>query len=108
MSLVSIAARSPTGCRRPVAGLCTLGSARWALHVVHHPERQLWHYGLEEKPKYQFRVLPRRWGVERTFAWLGQSRRLSKDYERLPSVSEAMIYGAMSRLILRRLTRTAA
>jgi len=46
--------------------------------------------------------------VERTFAWLGQSRRLSKDYERLPATSEAMIYGAMSRLMLRRLTRPAA
>jgi putative transposase len=80
----------------------------WRLQIVRHPERQLWHYGLEEKPKHTFRVLPRRWVVERTFAWLGQSRRLSKDYERLPAVSEAMIYGAMSRLMLRRLTRAAA
>ncbi|MDQ3808679.1 MAG: IS5 family transposase [Chloroflexota bacterium] len=82
------------------------------LHVVRHPERQLWryglHYGLEEKPKHTFRVLPRRWVVERTFAWLGHSRRLSKDYERFPATSEAMIYGAMSRLMLRRLTGTAA
>jgi putative transposase len=46
--------------------------------------------------------------VERTFAWLGQSRRLSKDYERLPATSEAMIYGAMSRLMLRRLTAAPA
>ena len=59
---------------------------------------------MEAKPAHTFRVLPRRWVVERTFAWLGQSRRLSKDYERLPAVSEAMIYGAMSRLMLRRLT----
>jgi hypothetical protein len=36
--------------------------------------------------------------VERTFAWLGLSRRFSKDYERLPETAEAMIYGAMSRL----------
>jgi putative transposase len=54
------------------------------------------------------RVLPRRWVVERTIAWLGQSRRLSRDYERLPEVSEAMIYGTMSRLMLRRLTHLAA
>ena len=80
----------------------------WRLQVVRHPERQLWRYGLEEKPKHTFRVLPRRWVVERTFAWLGQSRRLSRDYERLPAVSEAMIYGAMSRLMLRRLTHMAA
>lgn len=75
----------------------------WRLDVVRHPAGQLWRYGLEEKPKHSFRVLPRRWVVERTFAWLGQSRRLSKDYERLPATSEAMIYGAMSRLMLRRL-----
>jgi putative transposase len=52
-------------------------------------------------------VLPRRWVVERTFAWLGLSRRFSKDYERLPETAEAMIYGAMSRLMLRRLARAA-
>jgi putative transposase len=84
------------------------GARGWRLEVVRHPERQLWRYGLEARPKGIFRVLPRRWVVERTFAWLGQSRRLSKDYERLPSTSEAMIYGAMSRLMLRRLSRTAA
>jgi transposase len=47
-------------------------------------DRQLWRYGLEEKPRGGFRILPRRrWVVERTFAWLGLSRRFSKDYERL-------------------------
>jgi putative transposase len=50
-------------------------------------------------------VLPRRWVVERTFAWLGQNRRLSKDYERLCETSEALIYAAMSRLMVRRLAR---
>ena len=50
-----------------------------------------------------FRVLPRRWVVERTFAWLTQCRRLGKEYERLPVSSEAMIYIAMTRLMLRRL-----
>lgn len=79
----------------------------WRVEVPYHRERQLWRYGLEEKPR-GFRVLPRRWVVERTFAWLSQVRRLSKDYERLPEVAEAMIYGAMSRLMLRRLAKGAA
>lgn len=50
-----------------------------------------------------FVILPRRWVVERTFAWLGRYRRLSKDYEQLPETSEAMIYAAMVRLMLKRL-----
>jgi putative transposase len=62
----------------------------WRVEVPHHPDRQLWRYGLEEKPR-GFRVLPRRWVVERTFAWLGLSRRFSKDYERLPETAETMI-----------------
>ena len=79
----------------------------WRLAVVRHPDRQRVRYGLADRPARAFRVLPRRWVVERTFAWLGQSRRLSKDYERLPAASEAMIYGAMSRLMLRRLAGSA-
>ena len=74
--------------------------------MPHHRERQLWRYGLEEKPR-GFQVLPRRWVVERTFAWLGLWRRLSKDHERLPETGEATIYGAKSRLMLRRLVRFA-
>jgi putative transposase len=48
----------------------------------------------------------KRWVVERTFAWLGRSRRLSKDYEYLVSTSEAWIYLAMSRLMVSRLPRS--
>ena len=50
-----------------------------------------------------FQVLPRRWVVERTLAWLSFNRRLSKDYEVLPETSEAMVYVAMIRLMVRRL-----
>jgi len=52
-----------------------------------------------------FKLLPRRWVVERTFGWLGRYRRLSKDYERQPESSEAMVYWAMIRLMVRRLAR---
>ncbi|NEQ86852.1 MAG: transposase [Moorea sp. SIO2I5] len=50
-----------------------------------------------------FQILPRRWVVERTFSWFMGCRRLVVDYERLPEVSEALIYTAMIRLMLRRL-----
>lgn len=53
-----------------------------------------------------FQVLPRRWVVERTFAWLDANRRLSKDYEVLIDTSETMIYIAMTRLLIRRLATT--
>jgi hypothetical protein len=44
-------------------------------------------------------------GVESTFSWLGQNRRMSKEYERLPESSAALVYAAMSRLMVRRLAR---
>ena len=52
-----------------------------------------------------FQLLPRRWVVERTFGWIGRNRRLSKDYERRTETSEAMIYWAMTRLMVQRLAR---
>ncbi len=52
-----------------------------------------------------FEILPKRWIVERTFAWWNQYRRLSKDYELLPEMSEAMIYGAMTHTMVRRLAK---
>jgi putative transposase len=50
-----------------------------------------------------FKVLPRRWVVERTFGWLNRYRRLAKDYERTPSSSETMVHIAMIRVMLARL-----
>ena len=56
-------------------------------------------------PAEGFQVLPRRWVVERTFSWIDQNRRMSKDYERLCASGEALVYAAMIRLMTRRLTR---
>ena len=55
-----------------------------------------------------FQVQPRRWVVERTFAWLGNYRRLSKDYEQWVRSSDAVVYAAMTHLMLRRLARLRA
>ena len=53
----------------------------------------------------KFEVLPKRWVVERTFAWIGRNRRLSKDYEELITVSEAFVALAMLRLMVGRATK---
>lgn len=66
----------------------------WILEIVPKPEKT------EDEP---FKVMKWRWIVERTFAWLGRNRRLSKDYERQPESSEALIHIAMIHLMLRRL-----
>jgi len=50
-----------------------------------------------------FKVVPKRWIVERTFGWLLWSRRLNKDYEVLTRTAEALVYVAMIRLMVRRL-----
>jgi hypothetical protein len=60
---------------------------------------------LAPAPKVFRGVLSRRWVVERTFAWLCQNLRFSRDYWRLYTTSEALIYAAMGRLMLRRLAR---
>jgi putative transposase len=56
-------------------------------------------------PSQGFTVLPRRWVVERSFAWISHNRRMAKDYERLCATSEAFTYVAMMRLMVRRLAR---
>ena len=75
----------------------------WAAEWAKEGEEMDWQ---KLMPPRGFRVLPRRWVVERTFSWIDQNRRMSKDYERLPETSEAFIYVAMSRLMVRRLVRS--
>jgi len=70
---------------------------------------RLLNYGIEletvgRRDKKTFIVEPKRWIVERTFAWLGKFRRHSKDYELITSTSIVMIYLAMSRLMVARLS----
>jgi len=80
----------------------------WTLELVERPRRWGWYpIDVEPPPMPAFTVLPRRWVVERTIAWIARYRRLSKEYEYLPESSETMIYLAMSRLMLRRLARQA-
>lgn len=82
-----------------------LANTDWELEIVQKPRRWGWYpEDVEPPPMPAFTVLKRRWVVERTFAWLGRYRRLSKDYEYLPNSSETMIYLAMSNLMLRRLS----
>lgn len=63
-------------------------------------ETQVTHRGQETS----FVVQPKRWIVERTFAWLNRFRRLSKDFEQRIDIAEGFVYLAMSHLMLRRLT----
>jgi transposase len=95
----------------------------WTAQIVQHPpkmapEEVMRRWVRESGPKKELRSmrkssldrggfgdLPRRWVVERTFSWLGQNRRMSKDYERLAETSEAFVYVAMTRLMVRCLAR---
>jgi transposase len=69
----------------------TLGA--WQLVIVRKP------------PDAGFSVLPKRWIVERTFAWIGRCRRLAKDFENLARTACAFVLLALIRLMLRRLAR---
>ncbi len=64
---------------------------RWMMHIVRRAPGTI-----------GFEVLPKRWIVERTFAWFGRYRRLSKDYEYLPQSHEAFVYLASIHLMVRR------
>jgi putative transposase len=87
-------------------------SLGWSVDVVKHwwtGVDKVWVFPGQEPPEKPtgFQLLQWRWIVERTFAWIGFSRRMSKDYEYLPETSEAMVYTVMSRLMLARLAAMA-
>lgn len=69
-------------------------------HVQRSAKIQL---DITKRSEQQFEVIPRRWVVERSIAWINRYRRLSKDYEYRTTTSEAMIYMTGIRLMLRRL-----
>ena len=69
----------------------------WILEIVKRP-----------KDAKRFTLLPRRWVVERTFAWFGRYWRLSKDYEYRPETSEAMLQLAMIHIMVRGLAKNSA
>ena len=85
------------------------GTLGWRLEITRHwwTGARVWVAAGQPPPERPagFHVLPRRWVAERTFAWLGRNRRLSKDYERLCETTETWIYLAMTRLMLRRLAK---
>lgn len=79
----------------------------WTVQVVYPAHRQFKRYAPDVLADLGynagFHVIPRRWMVERTFSWLGRHRWLSKDYQRLASTEEALIYLVGIRLLLARL-----
>ena len=74
------------------------GMLIWYVWIMFH-----WFLDIVEKTSKNFEVLPHRWIVERTFAWMNNYRILSKDYEYLPRSSENMVYTSMLHLMLRKL-----
>jgi putative transposase len=88
--------------RKPKKPLPEEVAKRWAQEWAKEGKEVDWQ---KLMPPRGFRVLPRRWVVERTFAWISHNRRMSKDYERLSATGEAFVYATMTRLMVRRLAR---
>jgi len=81
------------GYRGPKMAAVVAKTGAWKLEIVKRTEL------------HRFVVLPKRWVVERTFAWIGRNRRLARDFERYARTVAAFVRLAMIRLMLRRLTR---
>lgn len=83
------------------------GDSHFDQPMTHAWVKWAWPGEVVSKPPGQqgFVVQPKRWIVERTFGWLGRSRRLAKDFERTTESSQAFLDAAMIQLMLRRLTR---
>jgi putative transposase len=88
--------------RKPKKPVPEEGAKRWAAEWAKEGKKLDWQRLM---PPRGFRVLARRWVVERTFAWICHNRRMAKDYERLCATGEAFVYAAMTRLMVRRLAR---
>ena len=89
------------GCRAHIERLLEAPDTEEWLSVLH--KEAPGYRELYRDATHGFLLLPKRWVVERTFAWLGRYRRLAKDYEYLPQTSETMIRVAMIHLMVRRL-----
>jgi transposase len=84
------------GYQGPRAALAAASTGSWIIEVVKRTEL------------HKFAVLPKRWIVERTLAWISRNRRLMRDFERYARTVAAFVRLAMIRLMLRRLTRSTA
>jgi len=82
------------GYQGPRAARAAASTGRWVLEIVKRNEL------------HKFVVLPKRWIVERTLAWISRNRRLARDFERYARTVAAFVRLAMIRIMLRRLTRT--
>jgi transposase len=81
------------GYQGPKMAVAVARTGDWKLEIVKRTEL------------HRFVVLPKRWVVERTFAWIGRNRRLARDFERYARTVAAFVRLAMIRIMLRRLTR---
>jgi len=84
------------GYQGPIAAQAVADTGAWIIDIVKRTEA------------HKFVILPKRWVVERTFAWITRYRRLARDFERYERTVAAFFRLAMIRLMLRRLTRTTA